>query len=197
VECLALANQVFFDRGWAGMLAQLSRLHLQPEGLEAAIVAISTSADPAQIASSAERLVLGTRQVLRDLQQTLPAQAAIGEVFESSYPEIKDGIRKVLNACERQQPVAASAAAWAIQSELSLMLSDLAHPGSQSFNRYSEVSGPYRQLGFPDLLLAPSGDLAFLAEQVRQLDQQVRDWLRAQSIDLCAFENIDDLKRSL
>ena len=159
IECLALANQVFFDRGWNGMLEQLSRLHVQPDGLEAAIVTISTSADPAQIASSAERLVLGTRQILRDLQQTLPAQAAIGEIFESSYPEIKDGIRKVLKACERQQPVAASAAAWAIQSELSFMLSDLEHPGSQPFNRYSEVATPLPAAGLSRSLAGAGGRL--------------------------------------
>ncbi len=33
MECLALVNQVFFDRGWNGMLDHLSWLRVQDESL--------------------------------------------------------------------------------------------------------------------------------------------------------------------
>jgi hypothetical protein len=197
-ECLALANQVFFDRGWGGMLEQISRLKSRPEDLEALIVIIGTSEDPALIANAAERLALDTRQILCEFQESLLTQRTAREVFDSSYPEIKDGIGKVVKACERGQPVAASVAAWFAQSDLCLMLNMLNNDADHSnFNLYSEFAPLYRQLGFPDLMRTASGDLVTLAEQARLLDRQVRQWLFEQSVDLCEFETVEEFERSI
>jgi len=196
-KCLALANQVFFDRGWGNLLAEIPRLHARPDDLEALIVIIGASEDAIQIANAAERLVLGTRHILREFQKALRSQQTARDVFGSSYPEIKDGIRKVLAACERQQPVAASVAAWFTQFELSLMLNALGSSTDHAnFNLYSEFALPYRQLDFPDRMQAPSGDLFALAEQARLLDEQVRQWLQAPSMGLCEFETLEAFERS-
>ncbi len=197
-ECLALANQTLFDRGWANIIEQIPRLQSRPENVEELIVIISTSDDPAMIANAAEELALGTRRILRELQQSLPSQHTARDVFEQSYPEIKDGIGKVLAACERQQQVAASAAAWFAQVDLSRMLNQLqSGAGHSDFNLYSEFASRYRQLGFPDLMWATSGDLPAVAEQAKLLDEKARQWLRAQSVSLCEFETLEEFERSL
>jgi len=197
-ECLALANQTFCDRGWAHLLEEIPRLCCKPENLEQSIVTISTSDDTMAIADAAKALALGTRQVLRELQSSLAAQQPASQVFESAYPEFKDGFGKVLRACEREQAVAASAAAWSAQSELSFMLYDLEHnAGDDEFNLYNELASPYRQLGFPDLMGASYKDLTGLAERTSALDLRLRQWLGEQSVSLNAFETVEEFERSL
>ncbi len=196
-ECLALANQAFCDQGWGKLLEQIPRLRVRPDNLEELITIISTSGDPALIAATAEKLALGTRRVPRDLQQTLAAERTAQDVFGGAYPEIHDGIGKVLAACEAQRPVAASATAWFAQFDLSLMLNSLqSGANGGDFNLYSEMAPLYRQLGFPDLMHATSGDLSELAEQARLLDARLRAWLRAQAVDLGEYETLDAFERS-
>jgi len=197
-ECLALANQVFFDRGWGNLLEQIPRLQSRPKDLETLIVTIGTSDDPVLIANAAEGLALSTRQILREFQKTLHSQQTAHDVFNGSYPEIKDGIGKVLAACEGQKPVAASAAAWFLQLDLSLMLNTIQNSTDHStFNLYSEFASLYRQLGFSNLMQASSGDLSGLAEQARQLDNRVRQWFHEQSLNLCEFKTMNEFEHSV
>jgi predicted nucleotidyltransferase len=196
-ECLALANQVFFDRGLGYIVEQIPRLHSKPEDLEALIVAITTSDSVSAIGHAAEKLALRTRQLLRELQASLAHHQTAREVFASGYPEMKGGLDKILAACEQQRAVAASAAAWLAQFELSMMFNELhGHTAHSNFNLYSEFASPYRQLGFPDLMRSPAGDLSQLADQVRLLDSQLRQWLQEQSVELCEFETTEEFERS-
>ena len=197
-ECLALANQAFCDQGWGKLLEQIPRLRTRPDNLEALITTISTSGDPARIAGAAEELALGTRQVLRDLQQSLGAERSAQDVFGGAYPEIHDGLGKVLAACAGERPAAASATAWFAQFDLSLMLNSLRNGANGwDFNLLSEVGSVYRELGFPDLMRASAGELSGLAEQTRLLDAGLRAWLRAQNVDLGEFETLEAFERSL
>jgi hypothetical protein len=196
-ECLALANQAFCDQGWGKLLEQIPRLRARPDNLEALIITISTSGDPALIAGAAEELALGTRQVLRDLQQTLTTERSAKDVFGGAYPEIHDGLGKVLVACAEERPAAASATAWFAQLDLSLMLNSLrSGANSGDFNLYSEIASVYRELGFPDLMRACAGEVSVLAEQTRLLDARLRAWLRAQAVDLGEYETLDAFERS-
>lgn len=195
-ECLALANQTFGDQGWGHMLEAIPRLQARPDDLEALLVIVGTAVNPTVIANAAEKLALETRQVLRALQNSLTASQAVHEQFANGYPEIKDGLRKIVVACERQRPFAANVAAWFIQYELSLMLNALQNSADYSnFNLYSEFAARYRQLGFPDLMQASGGDLATLAAQARLLDDRLRQWLGAEAVDLCEYETFADFAR--
>ncbi len=197
-ECLALANQAFCDQGWGKLLEQIPRLRTRPDNLEALITTISTSRDPALIAGAAEDLALGTRRALRDLQQTLAADRTAPAGWGGAYPEIHDGLGKVLAACAGQRPVAASATAWFAQFDLSLMLNSLrSGANGWDFNLYSEIAPVYRELGFPDLMRASAGELPTLAAQAGLLDAGLRTWLRAQNIDLGEFETLGAFERSL
>jgi hypothetical protein len=160
------------------------------------IVIISTSDNHDLIAEAAEKLALETRQILREFQKTLLSEQTAQGVFDSSYPEIRDGIRKVLTTCERQQTVAASVAAWFAQYDLSLMLNSLQSSANHSnFNLYREFAILYRQLGFPDLMQSSSGELFQLAGQARLLDEKVREWLCEQAVDLREFATFEEFER--
>ena len=197
-ECLALANQTLFGRGWRNLVAETPRLAYRPADLEQLITCISTSEDVERIAAAGERLALETRRVLRELQESVPCERAALERFGSAYPEIQDEIGKVLRACQRQEPVAASAAAWSAQYDMSLMLASLRNGvGYSDFNLYSECSGVYRQIGLPDLMGSTCGDLAGLAEQAGLLDEAIRRWLRSESVSLGEFATVEEFERSL
>jgi len=199
LECLALANQTFFERGGCAMLEQLARLQARPANLEHLITIISTSTEPTDIAAAAEALAVGTRQVLRQCQASRPAQQTVHDQFRNAYPEINAQIGKVLSACRQQHPVAASSAAWITQHDVGLMLAALgnetgSHP---EFNCYSEYSGLYREIGLPDLMSEPFSDLRTVAEQAMVFDTRLRSWLCAQSVALNEYRTVEEFAQSL
>ncbi|NMB24486.1 MAG: hypothetical protein GX986_03040 [Firmicutes bacterium] len=198
-ECLALANQAFFDQGFRSITQQASRLQSRPADFESLVTTIGVSSDLDEIVAAGERLTLETREILLRLQQSMPAERGIGEGFRGAYPEIKDGLRKVLSACKEQRPFDASIAAWNQQVSLGEMLNDLrnkigSHP---AFNLYSEVSAFYEELAFPDLMECALDNLSKLAEEAERLDERLVGWLKGHSVSLQTFESIEDFAHYL
>jgi hypothetical protein len=197
-ECLSLANQVFFDKGLPESLGDFKRFKDRPEDVEDLIAAITTSPDPGDVLRAGEQLVSNTRQVLRRFQESLPAETTVCERFRQVYPEMKDFIRKALSACRRGDRIAAAHNVWLLQYDVTVMLSQTGKgAGHREFNLYSEFAQRYRELGFPDLLSASSVPLSELADQIRLFDERFRTWLREQSVDLCEFHTLEELKESL
>ncbi len=197
-ECLALANQVFFAKGFGKSLDDAERFVQRPANLNALISVIATSSDPAEILQAAEELMLETRQTLRTIRNTLPARTSPQEQFGQVYPEIKDMVGKLLRACDRADRAAAGFHAWELQTELTMMLSNTQDGvGYGHCVLYEEFSSLYRQLGFPDLLATSSASLNELADQARLLDEKLRTWLHSQSVDLCEYATMEEFEQSL
>jgi len=199
LECLALMNQVFFDRGGDHIMEQLSRLQVQPEDLAHLITIISTAADSDAIAEAAEALARGTRHLLSQCQPADSAQSAASNQFHNAYPEINDQIRKVVSACQQQHGVAASFEAWCVQHEVSLMMAEAVgtagfHPG---VNFISEYLAPYRSIGLPDLIGDSFSDMHTVADHAALFDSRLRRWLCEQSVGLDEYSSVDEFAQSL
>ncbi len=197
-ECLALANQVIFERGFGKGLGEVDRLTDKPDRLDPLIRTIATSPDLAEILEASEDLASGTRQTLRRVQGSVPPTTTVREQFRHVYPEMRDLAGKLLAACERGDAVAASAEAWLLQSDVTMMLNRTEEGiGHDDFNRYSELGAAYRTLGFSDLMSFASGSLEELAEQAWLFDGKLRRFLAEQSVSLGEYQTVEELRAVL
>lgn len=198
-ECLALVNQTLFDQGNRSIVSQSTLLKERPTDFDRLVQTLGTAVDPGEIMAAAEAIAIGTRDVLRRAQESMPTRESVAEMFGGAYPEVKDGFRKVLSACEQERSFEASMAAWQQQIQLSQMLADLqTEVGIHlDFNLYSEFSAAYEALGMPNLVSCAPSDLAHLAAETERLDQRLRQWLGEQGINLEEYADVEAFRRSL
>lgn len=201
-ECLALANQVTSSGGLGGALspsgAGTEALTARPRRMQESLSVIATSPDVDEVLRSADELVCETRRVLRGCEEPLPAQGTVRDHFAEAYPEMKDMVRKLLSACENGDRVTASLEAYRLQSDVTMILSQThTRPCWGEFALYGEAASAYRHAGLPDLMVVSSDSLDRLADHARVFDERLREWLREHSVDLCEFQTIKELKRSL
>lgn len=184
IECLALANQMYFHRGMGAALGELDRLTERPDDLTDLVRAIAVSTDPARVEEAGERLAVGTRAVLYRLAESLPEERSVREQFREVYPEIRDMVTKILAACEDGDPVRAGAAAWHLRADLHDMLAPVTGPGHP---------GP----DLPDLLEVSPEDPEGLARCARDLDESLRSWLTGRNVELSEYESLEELRLGL
>ncbi len=193
-ECLALANQTFFHRGFDRLQEQIHTLNRRPDGLSESIQILGTGDDLGLIGQTAEQLVIATRAILRTCETELPVRRTAHDIFAHSYPEFRDGLRKVFDACDRGQPLSASAAAWLVQSDLTQMLRAIER-GADAGSNWLQSDRTARQQTphFAELV----GSVDELAAQARLLDAQMRSWLRDQGIPLREYDSAEQFAAGL
>jgi predicted nucleotidyltransferase len=174
-ECLALANQSFFDRGFAAACRQLERLAHRPPELATAIDAVAVSGDAGEIVLSCEAVAGGTDRLLRELR-TATKTVSVREAFGRVYPELADMVRKLVDACARQERHAAGVEAWTLRAEL------------HAFLARTDAG-----LELPDLAGPGAADLDELASRARETDRRLRRFLVEQGVDLGEIESLDEL----
>lgn len=146
-----------------------------------------------------ERLVLSIRELLLGMQAETARPVSAQEAFCDYYPFVVEYVGKILSASERGDALAAGAAAYALQEELSQVLCTI-QPGLQvtEFNLLGEYSAAYREAGFPDLLATASrGDLALLADEARKLGVMVAAWLTERGVETNILADGEELQRFL
>jgi hypothetical protein len=160
---------------------------------------ITTSTDPAAVLAAAERLVAGTRVILRKRQEARPSKRRAADVFRGAYAEIHEHLQKLRSACEANDLVRASQESRQIQEDLCRMMgASRSAVGYSEFNRFDEYAGPYRELGFPDLMAAfDPTDLGSLADLSAELDTRIVSWFEELGIELDVFGSTDELARWL
>lgn len=197
-ECLALTNQVTFERGFHRALSETDRFANRPAKLDELVDTIGSSPDVDRVLEAADELTAATYRVLHDREPAQPARRSISEGFDQAYPEMKDVVRKLLTACEAGDYVAASLEAHSLQSDITSMLADTQDgPIRRRSDPYGEHAAAYEQVGFPDLMALSSGSLGALADAARRFDEKLRSWLGSHSVGLCEFATLRDLRDAL
>ncbi|HZM40089.1 MAG TPA: nucleotidyltransferase domain-containing protein [Acidimicrobiales bacterium] len=196
-ECLALANQVYFDERLAKSIRRVDRFRSRPDDLETCVASLLHASTTDQVLVAAETLVADVGDVLRVLEGTrqappTPGPAAIGRV----YPELHDAVRKVVDACARGDVVRATVEAWLLQRDVDATLLG-GDTGSAGDLRCAHVdAGPVRAaLGLVDLLAIPARALADLANAARDIDAQLLAAAREGGPP--RLETLDDLRAHL
>lgn len=195
IECLALVNQTYFNRGWDANLAEILQLRTKPEKLETLLAILATTTEPNQINQAAETLVQATREILLHEQQVLATPSTVQAQFANYYPELHDKINKIQIRCAADRPLDASWAAMFIQDEVARFMAQASDGVAyDDFNLYSEYAGPYRQLGLPELMSLHG---AFLVEQAKQFDQKIQTWLEQHDVSLNRLASVEELAQFL
>ena len=186
VNCLALVNQTYFTKGWGANMPQILALRQRPADLETLLNGILQPQSPNQVMAQADQLALQVRKTLLAAQASLAEPSDAKEAFVDFYFDVHEYKTKVLSACARGDKLTASAAAFALQQLICLLMNkvDKGFFGTE-FNLLGEYLDGYQKAGFPDLtMFAAQGDLPALARQVQLLDEKAREWFTSRSVEL-------------
>ena len=192
VNCLALVNQTYFSKGWGANLPQILAMRQRPSDMETMLNGILQPQSPSQVMEHADQLALQVRKNLLIAQASVAEQWDAKEAFVDFYFDVHEYKTKILSACGREDRLAASAAAFALQELICALMNkvDKGFFGGTDFNLFGEYLDGFQKAGFPDLtMFAAQGNLPALARQVQLLDEKAREWFTSRSVELNILEN--------
>ena len=197
VECLALVNQTYFNKGWGSNQEEVLSLKDKPENLAELIETISTSKDVETVLTTSEELAYETREILLRAQRKVGKGETVRTVFKDYFPGIFEYVNKVISSVEENKPVAANYAAAKIQFECNSFLSRaLTGVDHGDFNLYSEYYDLYRENKFPNLMeLAAPEEYSRLVEYANKLDEVSRAYFKKANVELNMVDDMEHLKR--
>jgi hypothetical protein len=199
VNCLALANQTYFSKGWGANMPEVLAMPHKPADLAGLISAVLTPQDTEHMLAAADRLAGDVRGILRTAQASISERADAQAVFKDFYYYVFEYKNKVLAACAREDVLAAGSAAFHMQEQICQLMNKIDNGFyGTGFNLLGEYSEGFHKAGFPDLLEpAAQADLVELARRVQQLDEKAQQWLEGHSIALNILGSEEELRRFL
>lgn len=182
LDCLALVNQTFFVKHWAGHRDQIGALKIKPAHLTRRIETLMMTDDFGELQREARNLVDDTRKIILHEQVAYRADYSMQAVFGGYYAGIKEYLNKVHSACERHDIAGAWAAAIQIQKEVGMMCAQVeTQTAYTEFNPFAEYRATLDQLDFPDLPVH-SDDTSVLRQWASNFDNSARSYLSARGI---------------
>lgn len=198
LHCLAALNRTYMRHAPGKDMAEIMAWPRRPAKLDELIAALSASPGRAGTLTACRTMLAETRAALLAEQRALSSGDDFGDVFQDSYPEIREQLVKIERACARRDLVLASAAVAQVQHEVALFLAWADGRVASDFNAFSEYRAAYDAASLPDLSApAASGDFERLRDAAREFDRAFRSLLTGRGVALNEYATLDELRNAL
>lgn len=198
VHCLTVLNQTYFPKAWVRCLDKVTALPNCPEGIDRMLYTLAVDRSYVNVRQAAIELICQTRRLLVDRQRECTMKRGVGGNW-INYPEWRAMCTKTIRACNNGNLVEANAAAMVYLSETAL-----ARAGHRegvdftSFNVVAEYVKSYDALRFPDIVSCETpGELGEFLRKLSAHDEQLKQLLVSEGLDLLTVTTEEDLRRSL
>ena len=122
VNALALLNQTYFHKGWGANHAEILALETRPTSLDELLAGILTPVSDEGILRSGERLDEAVRSLALEAHDTQIKQPVPADAFMGIHPFVWEYRSKIRAACDREDRIAAAAAAFQLEEEIAALM---------------------------------------------------------------------------
>ncbi|MDQ0061871.1 nucleotidyltransferase domain-containing protein [Paenibacillus harenae] len=193
---LALLNGTYFTKGWGKNAEQIALFKLRPRKLDERMNALMHTSVGEVIQEACRQLVHDTVGLLTERKELYMNGPDYPGRMKGFYEEIKGVFDKLLTACENNDYTTAFFWSAGVQDEIARFLY-FAEKGywPASIIPAADYQNIYVQAGFPDLPELLAADrLAELREAITLLDNRLLSLIKAQSVPIAEFDDLEQLK---